>query len=683
MLRSTFKHLSGIGPKKEKQFWNAGILTWEDLYRHRKQLPLLPGIRSQEDNELADSWKAYQAGNTDFFAHKLPSYEYYRIALSYPNETLFLDIETTGLSWYYDHITLVGWSMGENYNVYIKGDDATELYEAFRSAKAIVTFNGTSFDFKFLYNEFPLLTPINAHIDLRHLTRRVGLKGGQKNIEKELNIIRNESIHDMEGENAPLLWYKFCAGETDALKKLIDYNYADVYGMKKILDEVINRINLQHEVPEEIYKTKTFFTINTKNNVKNLDNHINRIYENYTLNNGITINTLLQPFSHKIVGIDLTGSPEKASGWALLDGKHATTKQLLKDEDIIEKTLEAKPDLISIDSPLSLPSGRITVFNDDPGRKKFGIMRHCERILKKRGVNVYPCLIDSMQKLTKRGIELANKFRKLGIPVIESYPGAAQDIMKIPRKSASLEYLKKGLSNFGIKGDYKDQNVSHDELDAITSALVGHFFWSGRFERLGSLEEDYLIIPDLNVDATKWLQRRAIGLSGPIASGKTTAAKYLENFEFIYKRFSKTLSDMLIVNGINPSRKNLQEFGNQVNQEKGQRWLASKMLADLSDIDNVVIDGIRFPDDVAFMKEYFGAGFISVFITAPYEVRKYRYVNQGYTANEFEVAAHHYVERNVNDLKTLTHHNIENSGNLQDFQNNIIGLIQKKSVLCL
>ena len=68
-------------------------------------------------------------------------------------------------------------------------------------------------------------------------------------------------------------------------------------------------------------------------------------------------------------------------------------------------------------------------------------MRECERMLKRRGINVYPCLIPSMQKLTRRGIDLAEKFRKLGIPVIESYPGAAQDIVGIPRKRAGLKYL--------------------------------------------------------------------------------------------------------------------------------------------------------------------------------------------------------------------------------------------------
>jgi uncharacterized protein YprB with RNaseH-like and TPR domain len=30
----------------------------------------------------------------------------------YPQDVLFLDIETTGLSHYYDEITVIGWSMG-------------------------------------------------------------------------------------------------------------------------------------------------------------------------------------------------------------------------------------------------------------------------------------------------------------------------------------------------------------------------------------------------------------------------------------------------------------------------------------------------------------------------------------------------------------------------------------------
>jgi predicted nuclease with RNAse H fold len=115
----------------------------------------------------------------------------------------------------------------------------------------------------------------------------------------------------------------------------------------------------------------------------------------------------------------------------------------------------------------------------------------------KRGVKSYPCLIPSMQRLTLRGIYLGNEFRMLGCTVIESYPGAAQDILGIPRKRKSMEYLIKGLQSFGIKGVYDRKGITHDEIDAITAALVGYFYLAGKYERLGNEKEGYLIIPDI------------------------------------------------------------------------------------------------------------------------------------------------------------------------------------------
>ena len=89
------------------------------------------------------------------------------------------------------------------------------------------------------------------------------------------------------------------------------------------------------------------------------------------------------------MGIDLTGSAKRPTGWCLLAGSVATTKLLRKDKDLIEATVAARPDIVSIDLPLSLPRLK-SVHDPDPGRDKFGIMRECERTLKKRGVNVYP-----------------------------------------------------------------------------------------------------------------------------------------------------------------------------------------------------------------------------------------------------------------------------------------------------
>jgi uncharacterized protein YprB with RNaseH-like and TPR domain len=135
---------------------------------------------------LFSSWKAFEEEDVEFFSKRLSRREYYRIALIFPKKTLFLDIETTVLSLYYDIITVVGWSIGDGYNIYIKGDDDKTLGRALSEAKAIVTFNGTLFDLPFLRKEFKKLQLPTVHIDLRFLARRVGLYGGQKLLKTHL-----------------------------------------------------------------------------------------------------------------------------------------------------------------------------------------------------------------------------------------------------------------------------------------------------------------------------------------------------------------------------------------------------------------------------------------------------------------------------------------------------------------
>src|SRR3989304_10053445 len=447
MLLYTFQHLKGIGAKKELNLWRSGIISWEDFEsRKNQQIPLFKDIDNEWNNSLLyNSQKALEKEDTNYFAELLPSQEYYRIALTFPKKTLFLDIETTGLSKYYETITLVGWSLDSEYNVFIIGDKDKSFREAISKAKTMVTFNGALFDIPFLRNEFQDLSIPMCHIDLRFFARRVGLSGGQKEIEKLIGIKRPKNISNVKGETAALLSYKYRWGDLSALKQLIIYNHADIEGMKIIFDNVVERLFEKNQFPSNIRSihrfsekrsTITWFNSGSQNskgvNIRRYKETAPTIclYDLISMSNNNTL---------RVVGIDLTGSEERPSGWCLLEGSHAITKRLGSDAEIITKTYESQPTLVSIDSPLSIPAGRISVFDDDPGRKDFGIMRHCERILKKRGVNVYPSLIPSMQKLTARGMKLANQFRSMGIPVIESFPGAAQDIMGIPRKRVSQE----------------------------------------------------------------------------------------------------------------------------------------------------------------------------------------------------------------------------------------------------
>ena len=499
MLNSTFIHFKGIGAKTEQDLWRSGVCTWEAFEtKYGVQLSMFDMTETGDAiTEVLKSKSALDSGDADYFARQLPRQEHYRIALGFPSKTLFLDIETTGLSRYYDTITLVGWSAGEEYGVYIKGDDPEPLRKVLADAKAIVTFNGSLFDLPFIHHEFSDFRLPCAHVDLRFLSRRVGLTGGQKEIESRVGLERPGLLSELRGEAAPLLWHRYRKGDPESLKLLISYNYADIEGMKFVLDTVVERLLGEDQLPKEVIPPHKFSKGHPHLKVDKLFGPTKVFVRKYVGNPGplIHLDELCVPY-HRIVGIDLTGSESRPSGWSFLDNGWANTERIGSDEELIAATIAAKPELISIDSPLSLPKGRITVDDEDPGRKEFGIMRQCERILKKRGINVYPSLIRSMQALTARGIRLAKHFRSIGIPVIESYPGAAQDIMNIPRKQADLSLLKAGLIEFGISGEFESQDVSHDELDAITSAVVGLFFVSGRFEALGNEDEEYLIIPN-------------------------------------------------------------------------------------------------------------------------------------------------------------------------------------------
>jgi len=79
--------------------------------------------------------------------------------------------------------------------------------------------------------------------------------------------------------------------------------------------------------------------------------------------------------------------------------------------------------------------------------------------------------------------------------VIESFPGATQDILKMPRKQRGTEKLRRALIKHGIKGDIKKGKLSDHELDAVTSALVGIFYLEGNYLAIGDPEEIIMILP--------------------------------------------------------------------------------------------------------------------------------------------------------------------------------------------
>jgi histidinol phosphatase-like PHP family hydrolase/predicted nuclease with RNAse H fold len=183
------------------------------------------------------------------------------------------------------------------------------------------------------------------------------------------------------------------------------------------------------------------------------------------------------PQGSVVVGVDLTAGKNRKTAVAKLSGSFVETASLRTDEEILDYIKEVQPAIVSIDSPLGVPGGGEKI---DP---KAGIMRIAERDLASVGIPAYPALIGSMKELTLRGIRLRKAIESFDDPptVIESYPDAAQDLLAIPRKQRGLNLLLRGLTEMGLRGPGL-LTKSHDELDAITSAIVGRFFEVGQYE---------------------------------------------------------------------------------------------------------------------------------------------------------------------------------------------------------
>jgi len=192
----------------------------------------------------------------------------------------------------------------------------------------------------------------------------------------------------------------------------------------------------------------------------------------------------------KILGIDLAGSEKRKTGICILNEElEANSFCLFKDKEILDLIEKEKPDLIAIDAPLSLPKGRKSL------NKKSKIhFRECDRELLKRGIKFFPITLGPMRKLTARGIKL-RKILEKKYKVIEVYPGATQDILKIPRKQKSMEELKRGLEKQGIK--ILNKNPNADELDAITCAFTGFLYLKGKYIAIGNKKEGQIILPKL------------------------------------------------------------------------------------------------------------------------------------------------------------------------------------------
>lgn len=233
MLRNTFCHIPGIGPKSEANLWKRGIRSWDDAAKIPTR-ELLKRNHQLLKSRVLESITRLEDGDSGYFADKMPANEMWRLFPEFRDSTVYLDIETTGMAGADNTITTIATFDGETILYYVKGHNLESFKRDIQQYRAIVTFNGRCFDVPFIERYFGIQMP-HAHIDLRFVLKSLGYGGGLKGCEKKLGIDREE-LDGVDGFFAVLLWQDFKHNNNiRALETLLAYNILDAANLEMLM----------------------------------------------------------------------------------------------------------------------------------------------------------------------------------------------------------------------------------------------------------------------------------------------------------------------------------------------------------------------------------------------------------------------------------------------------------------
>ncbi len=238
MLQHTFCHLRGIGPHTEQQLWASGLRSWDQVQANTVRY-LSPARRTRLLEGCGESRRRLTDGDAAWFAQRLPSGERWRLFSAFQAGVAYLDIETTGLSSDWDHVTTVAVYDGRRVRCFVRGDNLDDLPDCLAGHSLLVTYNGATFDLPFLRQQMGI--PLDqAHIDLRYVLASLGYSGGLKACERALGLDRGD-LADVDGYLAVVLWHAYRrSGDPQILETLLAYNVADVLNLAAIMPMAIN-----------------------------------------------------------------------------------------------------------------------------------------------------------------------------------------------------------------------------------------------------------------------------------------------------------------------------------------------------------------------------------------------------------------------------------------------------------
>jgi uncharacterized protein YprB with RNaseH-like and TPR domain len=233
MLRNTFCHIPGIGPKSENNLWSRGILCWEDLVA-RSSIESSREKHHFLKSHIVESMAHLEDNDPRFFVESLASSHHWRLFPEFRDSVAYLDIETTGFAGPGNYITTIALYDGVTVRHYVHGQNLRRFVEDISRFKVVVTYNGRCFDVPFIENYFGIKMN-HAQIDLRYVLHSLGYRGGLKGCEKALGLDREE-LDGVNGYFAVVLWEDFRRNNNyKALETLLAYNILDAVNLETLM----------------------------------------------------------------------------------------------------------------------------------------------------------------------------------------------------------------------------------------------------------------------------------------------------------------------------------------------------------------------------------------------------------------------------------------------------------------
>lgn len=236
MIRNSFVFLERINKKKEASFWRQEINSWNDFLQAGKIKGISKEKKFYYDRKIKQARQALLNEDSVYFSEILPQKETWRLYGYFKEQCCFLDLEIDS----YGKIILLGIADEFNTKIFIRNVNLEKylIEKELKNYKLMITFNGSCFDLPKLRKQLKL--EINVpHIDLKPICINLGLKGGLKEVEKQLNIRRPQNLRG----NPVDLWKAFHAsGDNEWLDLLIDYNKEDVENLRGIMGWVYNKM---------------------------------------------------------------------------------------------------------------------------------------------------------------------------------------------------------------------------------------------------------------------------------------------------------------------------------------------------------------------------------------------------------------------------------------------------------